>query len=69
MSETSTPDPGRNPVCQAESLYRGSRHRLPVRRPNFAFDDSIPRHWIADNAVIGCSRCRASAYGTNRRGC
>jgi predicted metal-dependent hydrolase len=51
MSETSTPDPGRNPVCQAESLYRGSRHRLPVRRPNFAFDDSIPRHWIADNAL------------------
>ena len=27
------------------------------------------RHSSADTAVIGCSRCRASAYGTNRRGC
>ncbi|MFQ5699974.1 MAG: metal-dependent hydrolase [Myxococcota bacterium] len=34
-----------------EQLYPGSRHSLPVRRPHFPFDASIPKHWAGGNAV------------------
>jgi hypothetical protein len=32
-------------------LHPGSRHRIPVRRPDFAFAVDIPRHWLAGNPV------------------
>jgi len=34
-----------------EQLYPGSRHSLPVRRPQLPFDTAIPRHWAGGNAV------------------
>lgn len=27
------------------------RHAIPVRRPGLPFDESIPRHWLADNPM------------------
>jgi predicted metal-dependent hydrolase len=33
------------------SLTRGSRHDIPVRRPNFDFARDIPHHWLAGNAL------------------
>lgn len=33
------------------TLTPGSRHEIPVRRPEFPFDSSIPRHWIAGNPL------------------
>ncbi len=32
-------------------LAPGSRHEVPVRRPEFPFDPSIPKHWIAGNPL------------------
>lgn len=33
-----------------ESLLPQPRHDVPVRKLSFAFDESIPNHWIDDNA-------------------
>lgn len=32
-------------------LEPGSRHAIPVRRPEIPFDDAIPKHWAGGNAV------------------
>ena len=32
-------------------LHAGSRHPIPIRKPNFPFDDSIPKHWANGNAL------------------
>jgi len=38
-------------MAAAPALHPGSRHEIAVRRPGFAFDEGIPRHWFAGNAV------------------
>jgi len=35
----------------SDHLHPGSRHAIPIRRPGFAFDASIPKHWLAGNPV------------------
>jgi predicted metal-dependent hydrolase len=34
-----------------ETLSPGSRHAIPVRRPDFPFDARIPRHWLGGNPL------------------
>ncbi len=38
-------------TAASNTLAPGSRHEIPVRDPGFAFDASIPRHWLADNPI------------------
>jgi hypothetical protein len=34
-----------------DTLHPGSRHAIPIRRPDFAFAGDIPRHWLAGNPI------------------
>jgi predicted metal-dependent hydrolase len=34
-----------------DPLRPGSRHTIPVRKPDFPFDASIPRHWLGGNPL------------------
>ncbi len=50
--------PGTPPGASTDSslgspprLAPGSRHPIPVRKPEFPFDASIPRHWLGGNAL------------------
>ena len=51
MSEENFSESPSGPTPSSESLYPGSRHSLPVRRPSFDFDAVVPKHWIGDNAL------------------
>lgn len=35
----------------AAEISPGSRHPIPIRKPNFPFDDQIPKHWAAGNPL------------------
>jgi predicted metal-dependent hydrolase len=37
-------------ALEASPLRPGSRHEIPIRRPHFDFDASIPNHWLGGNA-------------------
>lgn len=38
-------------MTTADATGERARARLPVRKPQFAFDASIPKHWLAGNAA------------------